>query len=108
MDKLHNPFKQALKSGRLQIGLWHSLSSHIVAEVLADAGLEIDEGAHDLGIALHVFSSGSLRNQQDWFANARGGGLASLISGWFDLTTAGSKRESSSYQTIANAMKLFY
>ena len=59
---------------------------------------------HDLGIALHVFSSGSLRNQQDWFANARGGGLASLISGWFDLTTAGSKRESSSYQTIANAI----
>ena len=25
-DKLLNPFKQALKSGRLQIGLWHSLS----------------------------------------------------------------------------------
>ena len=40
MDKLHNPFKQALKSGRLQIGLWHSLSSHIVAEILADAGFD--------------------------------------------------------------------
>lgn len=40
MDKLHNPFKHALKSGRLQIGLWHSLSSHIVAEVLADAGFD--------------------------------------------------------------------
>ena len=37
MDKVHNPFKQALKAGRLQIGLWHSLSSHIVAEILADA-----------------------------------------------------------------------
>jgi enolase-phosphatase E1 len=61
---------------------------------------------HDLGIALHVFSSGSVRNQQDWFANARGGELASLVSGWFDLTTAGPKRESSSYQTIANAIGL--
>jgi 4-hydroxy-2-oxoheptanedioate aldolase len=40
MDKLHNPFKQALKSGKLQLGLWHSLSSHIVAEILADAGFD--------------------------------------------------------------------
>ena len=40
MDKLHNPFKQALKSGRLQLGLWHSLSSPIVAEILADAGFD--------------------------------------------------------------------
>jgi 4-hydroxy-2-oxoheptanedioate aldolase len=40
MDRLHNPFKQALKSGRLQIGLWHSLSSHLVAEILADAGFD--------------------------------------------------------------------
>ena len=34
MDKLHNPFKHALKSGKLQLGLWHSLSSHLVAEIL--------------------------------------------------------------------------
>ena len=40
MDKLHNPFKHALKAGRLQIGLWHSLSSHLVAEILADAGFD--------------------------------------------------------------------
>ena len=40
MDTLHNPFKQALKSGRLQLGLWHSLSSHLVAEILADAGFD--------------------------------------------------------------------
>jgi enolase-phosphatase E1 len=59
---------------------------------------------HDMGIALHVFSSGSIRNQQDWFAHARGGELASLVSGWFDLTTAGAKRESSSYKRIARAI----
>ena len=61
---------------------------------------------HGRGIALHVFSSGSVRNQQDWFANARGGELASLISGWFDLATAGAKRESSSYETIAKVIGL--
>ena len=61
---------------------------------------------HGKGIALYVFSSGSVRNQQDWFANARGGELASLISGWFDLATAGAKRESSSYETIAKAIGL--
>jgi enolase-phosphatase E1 len=58
------------------------------------------------GIKLYVFSSGSVRNQQDWFANARGGELASLISGWFDLSTAGVKGESSSYQTIAKSIGL--
>jgi len=61
---------------------------------------------HDMGIALHVFSSGSVRNQQDWFATARGAELASLISGWFDLNTAGAKGESSSYETIAKTIGL--
>jgi enolase-phosphatase E1 len=58
----------------------------------------------DMGFALHIFSSGSVRNQQDWFSHARGGELASLISGWFDLAIAGAKRESSSYKTIAEAI----
>jgi enolase-phosphatase E1 len=61
---------------------------------------------HDMGIALYVFSSGSVRNQQDWFANARGGALEWLINGWFDLTTAGAKRESSSYHAITRAIGL--
>ena len=61
---------------------------------------------HDTGISLYVFSSGSVRNQQDWFAYARGGELASLITGWFDLTTAGAKREAASYQRIAELIGL--
>jgi 4-hydroxy-2-oxoheptanedioate aldolase len=40
MDRLLNPFKQALKAGRLQIGLWHSLSSHLAVEILADSGFD--------------------------------------------------------------------
>jgi enolase-phosphatase E1 len=59
---------------------------------------------HEAGITLYVFSSGSIRNQQDWFAHTSGGELASLISGWFDLTTAGGKRESASYEKIADAI----
>lgn len=61
---------------------------------------------HETGISLYVFSSGSVRNQQDWFAHARGGELASLIGGWFDLTTAGAKREDASYRRIAEAIGL--
>ena len=40
MDPLRNPFKQALKSGRLQLGLWHSLASHLVVEILANSGFD--------------------------------------------------------------------
>jgi enolase-phosphatase E1 len=59
---------------------------------------------HETGIALYVYSSGSVRNQQDWFAHARGGPLAPLISGWFDLTTAGPKRDVASYHKIADGI----
>lgn len=60
----------------------------------------------DMGIALYVFSSGSVRNQQDWFAHARAGELASLINGWFDLTSVGGKREASSYEKLAGVIGL--
>jgi enolase-phosphatase E1 len=59
---------------------------------------------HDAGIALYVYSSGSVRNQKDWFAHACGGSLAPLISDWFDLTTAGPKRDVASYHKIADAI----
>jgi len=35
-----NNFKQALRAGTPQIGIWSSLSSHIVVEVLAHAGFD--------------------------------------------------------------------
>ncbi|WP_067821265.1 acireductone synthase [Nocardia inohanensis] len=58
----------------------------------------------DAGIELYIYSSGSVRNQKDWFAFARGGDLSPLISGHFDLSTAGPKREPSSYEKIASAI----
>ncbi len=35
-----NKFKHALKAGKPQIGIWSSLSSHIVAEVLSNSGFD--------------------------------------------------------------------
>ncbi|MET8423586.1 acireductone synthase [Nocardia sp. NPDC004860] len=58
----------------------------------------------DTGLELYIYSSGSVRNQKDWFAFARGGDLSPLISGHFDLSTAGPKREASSYEKIASAI----
>jgi len=59
---------------------------------------------HAAGLRLYVYSSGSVRNQQDWFTFARGGELAALISGYFDLSSAGPKREPASYEKIASAI----
>jgi 2-keto-3-deoxy-L-rhamnonate aldolase RhmA len=40
MDLPANPFKRAIKSGRQQIGLWSSLSSHLTVEVIAGSGYD--------------------------------------------------------------------
>lgn len=40
MKTLFNPFKAALLEGRLQVGLWSGLSSHITVEVLANSGFD--------------------------------------------------------------------
>ncbi len=40
MDLPRNAFKHAIAAGRLQIGLWSSLTSNIAAEIVADAGFD--------------------------------------------------------------------
>ena len=40
MNVPHNAFKQALREGRPQIGLWSSLSSSYSVEVIAGAGFD--------------------------------------------------------------------
>jgi enolase-phosphatase E1 len=54
------------------------------------------------GIRIYVYSSGSVRNQRDWFAFAACGRLDDLIDGHFDLSTAGSKLATESYQRITD------
>ena len=55
------------------------------------------------GIALYVFSSGSVQAQKLLFAHTDYGDLTPLFSGYFD-TNIGSKREAGSYRKIAESI----
>lgn len=48
MTVLHNPFKQALKERRAQIGLWQALANPYTAEICATAGFDwlLFDGEH--------------------------------------------------------------
>lgn len=59
----------------------------------------------DAGIALYVYSSGSVEAQRVLFGNSDHGDLSPLFGGYFDTTT-GPKRERASYETIARAIGL--
>ena len=54
---------------------------------------------HDAGVALYVYSSGSIAAQKLLFGHSVAGDLIPLFSGFFD-TTIGGKRESASYERI--------
>ena len=58
---------------------------------------------HADGIAVYVYSSGSVEAQKVLFGHSDHGDFAPLISGYFDTTT-GPKRERASYETIARAI----
>jgi len=67
MELTVNKFKQALKAGKPQIGIWSSLSSHIVAEILAHSGfdwvlLDTEHSPNELPMVqnqLHAMQGGS-------------------------------------------------
>jgi enolase-phosphatase E1 len=59
----------------------------------------------DRGLALYVYSSGSVKAQQLLFAHTAFGDLTNLFSGYFD-TTIGGKKEAESYRRIAQALNL--
>lgn len=61
------------------------------------------QGWHEQGIALYVFSSGSVKAQKLLFGYSDAGDLTGLFSGYFDTTT-GHKREEASYEAIAAAI----
>lgn len=60
---------------------------------------------HDAGLALYVYSSGSVEAQRVLFANSVHGDLTPLFSGNFD-TMIGSKRAAASYRVIADVIGL--
>ena len=59
----------------------------------------------DLGIALYVYSSGSVSAQKLLFGHSDAGDLTPLFSGYFD-THIGHKREAQSYQNIVEQLAL--
>ncbi len=58
---------------------------------------------HRAGMALYVFSSGSVAAQKLIFGHSIEGDLTPVFSGYFDTTT-GSKREPAAYTKIADAI----
>ena len=60
---------------------------------------------HASGLALYVYSSGSIEAQKLLFSHTPHGDLLPLFSGYFDTTT-GPKLESRSYETIIRSLQL--
>lgn len=58
------------------------------------------------GRRVTVFSSGSVRNQRDWFTYARVGRLDHLIDRHFDLENAGNKRTPAAYRRITESLRV--
>ncbi len=58
---------------------------------------------HAAGLALYVYSSGSIEAQKALFGNSDHGDFTPLFSGYFDTST-GPKRERASYRTIAQTI----
>ncbi|WP_371741911.1 acireductone synthase [Herbiconiux sp. VKM Ac-2851] len=59
---------------------------------------------HEHGVALAVFSSGSVASQVPWFRHSPEGDLTPLITDYFDTIKAGPKKEAASYDAIASAL----
>ncbi|MCQ4209267.1 acireductone synthase [Streptomyces longispororuber] len=59
---------------------------------------------HAAGIALHVYSSGSVAAQRAWFASSPEGDLLPLVGGLYDTENAGPKQEADSYRRITAAL----
>ncbi|WP_394832300.1 acireductone synthase [Pendulispora rubella] len=56
------------------------------------------------GIRIAIFSSGSIEAQELLFRHSEHGDLTGFLSGYFDPTTAGPKREVSAYEAIVRAL----
>jgi enolase-phosphatase E1 len=97
-DKKITPLKT------LQGVLWEkgykdgTLKGHVYADVAQNL-----TSWHAQGIALAVFSSGSVAAQKLLFGNSIAGDLTSVFSAYFDTKT-GAKRDTATYTTIAEQL----
>ncbi len=74
------------------------------AHVYSDAAAGLRRW-HDAGLALYVYSSGSIAAQRVLFAHNNAGDLSALFTDHFD-TTIGHKREARSYTAISRAVRI--
>lgn len=88
----------------LQGKIWREgyLSGALQGHVYADAVSALQQWQAQ-GLALYVYSSGSIEAQKLIFGHSVAGDLTPLFSGYFD-TTSGPKRERASYQGIAESI----
>lgn len=77
---------------------------HFQGHVYLDAFEELQHW-HEQGLALYVFSSGSVPAQKLLFSHSTYGDLTPLFSGYFD-TKVGGKKESNSYKKIAEELQM--
>jgi enolase-phosphatase E1 len=85
----------------LQGLIWHEgyTKTGLLGHVYPDVP-PVLQAWHAAGIALYVYSSGSIMAQKVLFAHTFAGDLTPLFAGYFD-TTIGAKREAASYAAIA-------
>lgn len=76
-----------------------SLTGHVYVEVPGVLRRWTESGA-----VLHIYSSGSVAAQVNWFAHTPYGDLTPMLRGYFDLDTAGSKKSADSYRRISEAI----
>jgi enolase-phosphatase E1 len=88
----------------LQGYLWQSgyEQGHFSGHVYPDA-VEALRHWHAQGLALYVYSSGSVQAQKLLFGYSTVGDLTPLFSGYFD-TTLGAKKEAASYSRLVEAL----
>ena len=99
-DRKETPLKT------LQGAIWAAgyADGSLLGHVYADAAAAL-RAWHERGIKIFVYSSGSVAAQKLLFRHSIEGDLTPLFSGYFD-TTSGAKRDSKSYERIANEIGL--
>lgn len=99
-DKKHTPLKA------LQGKIWKQgyLAGALKGHVYDDTPDALRRW-HGQGIALYVYSSGSVEAQKLIFGHSNFGDLTPLFSGYFD-TRVGAKREISAYRSIAKQINV--
>ena len=97
----------ALKS--LQGQMWQAgyINGTLQGHVYADVRPALEWMSAVAGVPVYIYSSGSIQAQKLLFGNSTAGmDLLPLLKGHFDITTAGNKKEASSYTAIAQQLQL--